>query len=67
MYTAIFTVTLRLPDTMTPEEARANLKTSVSFGSPVITHPFVIPDDEPEPPGIHARGVVDVQTPSDRL
>jgi hypothetical protein len=65
MYTAIFTVTLRLPDTMSPEEARAALKTSVAFGQPVITHPYVIEDPAPE--RVHVVAIEDVQTGTEAL
>lgn len=48
MYTAIFLVTLRLPVHIDPKDARNDLKTCISFGNPVIDHPLVIPDPDPE-------------------
>jgi hypothetical protein len=73
MYSAVFTVTLRLPDTMTPAEARANLKTSIGFGNPEISHPYVIADPdyalEHEPldarQDLHVVAIEDVQTGSE--
>lgn len=50
MYTAGFEVRLRLPARITPAQARAELLTCISFGQPMISHPWILPDlAEPEP------------------
>jgi hypothetical protein len=46
MYTAGFTVTLRLPERIAPEQARQELLTCVSFGSPEVSAPWVLPDPD---------------------
>lgn len=46
MYTAGFTVTLRLPERITPAQARRELLTCVSFGSPEVSAPWVLPDPD---------------------
>ena len=51
MYTAGFQVTLRLPERITPEQARHELRTCISFGSPEVSAPWVLPDPEPAPAG----------------
>lgn len=50
MYTAGFEIRLRLPERITPDQARHELLTCISFGQPMVSHPWVLPDlAEPEP------------------
>jgi len=51
MYTAGFQVTLRLPERITPEQARHELQTCISFGQAEVSRPWVLPDAEPLPAG----------------
>jgi hypothetical protein len=44
MYTAGFEIRLRLPERITPDQARKELLTCISFGQPMISHPWVLPD-----------------------
>jgi hypothetical protein len=44
MYTAGFLVELRIPDSMSPEQARAELKTSIAFGSAEVVLHYVLPN-----------------------
>ena len=52
MYTAGFEIRLRLPERITPDQARHELLTCISFGQPMdVSHPFGSSPDlaEPEP------------------
>jgi hypothetical protein len=37
-------VRLEIPDSMTPEQAVAELKTSIGFGKPEISLQYILPD-----------------------
>jgi hypothetical protein len=44
MYTAGFIVRLRLPERISPEDAKRELETSIAFGHPEVSRPWVIPE-----------------------
>lgn len=45
MQTIGISVTLRIPDTMTPEAACSEVATSIGFGKPKVSLQWVLPDE----------------------
>lgn len=68
MNTVGYLVVLRLPDSMSPEDARTDLITSIGFGRPEIRQLFIFPDPPPDPVIAELdRNPVIMETPDSEL